>query len=89
LSERALSEGLALDELKACEAEARDGTRLVGCVKTYRPQPDGQWGMVLRLRRFEGELGLFCVAFGRRHPQHAWQPSVYQVAHRRLHSQGD
>lgn len=23
-------EGLALDELKACEAEARDGTRLVG-----------------------------------------------------------
>jgi hypothetical protein len=27
---------------------------------------------------------LVCVAFGRRHPLHPWQPSVYQIAHRRL-----
>jgi hypothetical protein len=37
---------------------------------------------VLGLVRFEGELGLLCVAFGVRHPERAWQPSVYQVAHR-------
>jgi hypothetical protein len=45
--------------------------------------------VVLRLVHFEGELGLLCVAFGVRHPERAWQPSVYQVAHRRLHPRGD
>jgi hypothetical protein len=83
------AKGIGVDELKACESEGRDGTRLAGCVKSYRPQPDGRWGLVLRLVRFEGELGLLCVAFGVRHPERAWQPSVYQVAHRRLHPQGD
>jgi len=56
-------------------------------VKTYLPQPDGAWGMV-----FTGDTDhtgapvLVYVAFGVRHPTRAWQPSVYQVAHRRLHS---
>jgi hypothetical protein len=35
--------GIALAELRACESEGRDGTRLAGCVKTYLPAPDGQW----------------------------------------------
>lgn len=52
------AKGIGVDELKACESEGRDGTRLAGCVKSYRPQPDGRWGLVLRLVRFEGELGL-------------------------------
>lgn len=32
---------------------------------------------------------LLCIAFGLRHPRAPWQPSVYQVAHRRLHGQRD
>jgi hypothetical protein len=40
---------------------------------------------------FSGDLAedgtpvLVCLAFGLRHPTRAWQPSVYQVADRRLH----
>jgi len=79
--------GLPASELQACEPEARDGTRLGSCVKTYLPQPDGAWGMV-----FTGDIDanglpmLVYVAFGVRHPERPWQPSVYQVAHRRLHT---
>lgn len=29
--------------------------------------------------------GLVYLAFGLRHPTRAWQPSVYEVAYRRLH----
>ncbi len=80
-------QGLRPDELTRCQPHARDGTRLAGCVKTYLPQPDGQWGLVLRGWDREGP-GLLCVAFGMRHPEQAWRPSVYQVAHRRLHGSG-
>lgn len=87
VAERARIEvdGISQAELLACEPEARDGTRLPGCVKTYLPQPDGDWGMV-----FEGDTDgagapmLICLAFGRRHPIKQWQPSVYEIADRRL-----
>jgi hypothetical protein len=80
-------EGIAPNELRACEPEARDGTRLPGCAKTYLPAPDGQWGMVFRGERSpEGTPTLLCLAFGRRHPGAPWQPSVYEVAHRRMHA---
>jgi hypothetical protein len=78
-------EGISPAELMGCEPEARDGTRLPGCVKTHLPQPAGDWGMV-----FTGDADdkgapvLVCLAFGRRHPLRPWQPSVYEVAHRRL-----
>jgi hypothetical protein len=79
-------EGFAVDELVRCLAEARDGTRLKGCVKTYLPQPDGPWGMVFTGdREPDATPVLVCVAFGLRHPDQPWQPSVYQVAQRRLH----
>jgi hypothetical protein len=32
-----------------------------------------------------GRLVLSYLAFGVGHPEHPWQPSVYQVAHERLH----
>jgi hypothetical protein len=79
-------EGIPTDELQPCAPEGPEGTRLAGCVKTYLPRPDGQWGMV-----FTGDLEpdgspvLVALAFGLRHPERPWQPSVYQVAHRRLH----
>jgi hypothetical protein len=80
-------DGIPIAELLGCDPEARDGTRLAGCVKTYLPQPDGDWGMV-----FTGDTDgrgnpvLVYLAFGMRHPRQPWQPSLYQVAHRRLHS---
>jgi hypothetical protein len=53
-------------------------------VKTYLPRPDGPWGIVFHGWQRESP-GLAYLAFGLRHPTHAWQPSVYQVADRRLH----
>ena len=80
-------EGIAAADLRACSPEGRDGTRLGGLVKTYLPPPAGEWGMVLGAGRDQRDpLLLVCVAFGRRHPAVPWQPSVYQVAHRRLHA---
>ncbi len=79
------SEGIAPAELVACDPEARDGTRLAGCAKTYLPPPDGPWGIVFHGWQRESP-GLAYLAFGLRHPTHAWQPSVYQVADRRLHA---
>ncbi len=79
-------DGIATSELRACAAEGPDGTRLGGCVKTYLPRPAGPSGMV-----FSGDTDksgkpvLIGLAFGLRHPRRAWQPSVYQVAHARLH----
>lgn len=77
--------GIARSLLRPCSAEGRDGTRLAGCVKTYLPAPAGDWGMVLELRLDQrGRPLLHCLAFGRRHPRRPSQPSVYQVADRRL-----
>lgn len=87
---RALAEitknGIPFDWLKRCDEEARDGTRLPGCVKFYIPQPDGQWGSVLTpdLRQDDETITLLLVAAGERHPVQPWRPSVYRVAHSRL-----
>ena len=79
-------EGLATTEARRCMAEGPDGTRLPHCVKVYLPPPDGQWGLVLEVVRSQRTLQLAYLAFGLRHPDQPWQPSVYQVAHRRLHA---
>lgn len=72
---------------KRCDRDARDGTRLPNCLKTYLPGPDGRWRMIFEVLRdtATGELVLSFLAFGVAHPEHPWQPSVYQVAHQRLH----
>ena len=82
--ERLERTGIAHDALRACQAESREGTRLPGCVKTYLPPPAGPWGMVFALAVDDDGPYLQHVAFGRRHPLRPWQPSVYQVAERRL-----
>jgi hypothetical protein len=76
--------GVPVGSLRPCEAEARDGTRLGGCVKHYIPQPDGQWGAVLSVDREASKPALVLVAVGERHPARPWKPSVYENAHRRL-----
>jgi hypothetical protein len=78
--------GLPRARLLACEAEARDGTRLADCVKTYVPWPAGRFGAVmLAVRHPERPVGLRVIAFGVRHqPRDAHALTVYEVAHRRL-----
>lgn len=57
-------------------------------MKVYVPVPAGTYGMVFQIgRRSDGKLGLAYLAFGLRHPgPDVRQPSVYEVAHRRLHA---
>jgi hypothetical protein len=77
-------DGLPAAQLVRCDAEARDGTDLSGCVKTRLPWPDGEWGLVLTGRLDEkGRVFLQALAFGERHPEAHWRPSVYELAHRR------
>lgn len=80
--------GLPKSRLKACDAEGRDGTNLAGCVKTYVPWPNGRFGMVfVPVAHPNRPLALRAIAFGaRHHPRGSHAESVYEVAHRRLHS---
>jgi hypothetical protein len=78
------ADGVRVDSLRPCEAEARDGTRLDGCVKHYIPQPDGRWGAVFSIDREASKPALVLLAAGERHPVRPWKPSVYEIAHRRL-----
>ena|ERR1700761_4786692 len=79
-------DGVPLSSLRRCDAEGRDGTRLPGCLKVYLPEPDGRFGMVLVLTGDEQGLGLHFLAFGvRHHPRDSHAPTVYEIAHRRLH----
>jgi hypothetical protein len=83
------ADGCPVDELYACDAEARDSTSLPGCVKVYLPAPAGRFGMVFSIERCEGRLMLAFLAFGVRHqPRNSNAPTVYQLAHRRLHDKG-
>jgi hypothetical protein len=80
-------DGVALSQLRACDPDARDCTRLIGCAKVYIPPPAGDWGAVLRLAHDDqtGRSALYVIAYGLRHPPPGRRASVYQLAHRRLH----
>lgn len=77
--------GAPSEWLLRCEAEGQDGTQLGGCVKLYIPQPAGQWGAVLTGDEEAKKPALVLIAVGERHPPRPWKPSVYEIAHRRLH----
>jgi hypothetical protein len=80
-------DGVPLSHLKACEAEGRDGTALPDSVKIYLPRTNGRFGMVFHAITIEGKLHLHYLAFGvRHHPTGSHAPTVYQIAHRRLHA---
>lgn len=83
---RLQQDGVSQSWLKRCQADGHDATALEGCVKLYIPQPNGQWGAVFAGDRRGGIPTLVLVAAGDRHPARPWTPSVYQVAHRRLHA---
>lgn len=81
--------GVELARLRRCSAEGRDGTRLAGCVKVYLPAEAGPWRMVFDATKMGLSRGhLLLLAFGLGHPKRPWQPSVYRVAHERLHATG-
>lgn len=79
------SDGVPYEWLRRCEAEGHDGTRLGGCVKFYIPRPAGRWGAVLAGDEEVAMPALILLAVGERHPVQQWKPSVYEIAHRRLH----
>jgi hypothetical protein len=77
--------GAPREWLRRCEEEGRDGTRLGGCVKLYIPPPAGQWGAVFTADVETAKPALVLIAVGERHPVQPWKPSVYEIAHRRIH----
>jgi hypothetical protein len=79
-------EGVEIRSLRRCDSEGRDGTKLPACFKVYLPSPNGKFGMVFRFVRDVDGLALRYVAFGvRHHPRDSNAPTVYEIAHRRLH----
>jgi hypothetical protein len=78
--------GVPLDDLLACEDEGPEGTALAHCMKIYLPRPSGKFGMVFRIALCEGKAQLVYAAFGvRHHPRDSHAPTVYEIAHSRLH----
>lgn len=80
-------EGIPVGSLLACDEEGPDGTELRHCVKCRLPPPNGKFGMVFRVEQRKGRSVLVFAAFGaRHHPANSNAPTVYEIAHRRLHS---
>jgi hypothetical protein len=81
-------DGVEIKTLRRCDSESREGIKLPACVKVYLPPPAGKFGMVLRFIRDDQGLALRYLAFGvRHHPRDSNAPTVYDIAHRRLHGQ--
>lgn len=81
-------DGIPFEHLRSVEEEGRDGTVLPDCAKVYLPRPAGHFGMVFRAIKMDGRLHLAYLAFGVRHPpRSSHRPTVYQLAHQRIHGQ--
>jgi hypothetical protein len=81
--------GVPITQLRRVAEHGHDRTVLPDCMKVYVPAPDGRFGMIFVLK-FEpdGRPVLMFLAFGvRHHPQGSRRPTVYQLAHQRLHGQ--
>jgi hypothetical protein len=84
-------DGVPLGLLLSCAEEGRDRTRLGGLVKIYlpamdEPADDRPFGMVFDPIVGPASRWLSFVAFGTRHQPHdSHAPTVYALAHRRLH----
>lgn len=82
--------GVALADVRPCEAHGPDGTELAGCAKLYLPIGDAPpserpFAFVLQLgQEVDATLVWVFVAFGHRHPKPGVR-SVYERAHRQLH----
>lgn len=92
VAERARAEfedaGVPRPELVRCASEGRDGTRLAGRLKVYLPlnADERPFRMIFSPIVHEHELALLYLAFGVGHqPRGSHAPTVYEIAHRRVH----
>jgi hypothetical protein len=79
--------GIPVEQLRRVAEQGHDQTILPDCAKVYLPPPNGRFGMVFMLK-FEpsGRPVLVFLAFGvRHHPRDSRRPTVYQLAHQRMH----
>lgn len=79
--------GVPIAQLRRVAEHGRDRTVLPDCMKVYVPAPNGRFGMIFMLKfQPDGRPVLMFLAFGvRHHPQDSQRPTVYQLAHQRLH----
>lgn len=78
-------DGIPRSQLRPCDPEGRDGTKLPQCLKVYLPPPTGRFGMVFKFVIADGKPRLDFLAFGvRHHPAESSARTVYEIAHRRL-----
>jgi hypothetical protein len=79
--------GVPVAQLRRIAEHGRDGTELPDCAKVYLPPPAGRFGMVFMLRLDADRRPVLAfLAFGvRHHPGGSQRPTVYQLAHQRLH----
>jgi hypothetical protein len=81
--------GVPIAQLRRVAEHGHDRTVLPDSTKIYLPPPNGRFGMIFMLK-FEpdGRPVLMFLAFGvRHHPRGSQRPTVYQLAHQRLHDQ--
>lgn len=89
---RMIEDGKVTLAWKRCEAQGDDGTELPGCSKLYIPldakgASAAPYGFVFRLAKTANNaLAWNFIAFGERHPENPSTRSVYERAHKRLHS---
>jgi hypothetical protein len=88
---REIESGKAALDLRLCEGEGEDRTRLPGCAKQYVPlgkqgASEAPLGFVFQLAQDpDGSLVWNFLAFGERHPDNPATRTVYERAHHRLH----
>jgi hypothetical protein len=79
-------DGVPFEHARRVQEHGGDGTVLPNCAKVYLPQPVGRFGMIFRVISVEGRPQFAYLAFGvRHHPRGSRRPTVYQLAHQRLH----
>lgn len=81
-------DGIPFEHARRVQEHGQDGTVLPNCAKVYLPQPAGRFGMIFRAIKVDGRPQFAYLAFGvRHHPHGSRRPTVYQLAHQRLHGQ--
>lgn len=82
-------QGVPIAQLRRIAEHGHDRTVLPACAKVYLPPPAGRFGMIFMLKvEPDGRPVLTFLAFGvRHHPRGSQRPTVYQLAHRRIHGE--
>ncbi len=81
--------GVPIEQLRRVAEHGHDHTNLPDCAKVYLPPPIGRFGMIFMLKFEPNEHPVLAfLAFGvRHHPRSSQRPTVYRLAHLRMHGQ--